>query len=61
MRITLHRLQILELTHKEYKITNDKTRKKIKNGDFLGSQWLRICASNVGGMGLILGGGTKIP
>ena len=24
-------------------------------------QWLRFCASNAGGMGLIPGGGTKIP
>ena len=30
-------------------------------GTSLAVQWLRICASNAGGMGLILGGGTKIP
>ena len=30
-------------------------------GTFLAVQWLKLCASNAGGMGLILGQGTKIP
>ena len=31
------------------------------SGTSLVVQWLRLCASNAGGMGLILGQGTKIP
>ena len=51
MRITLHRPQSLELTHKEYKVTNDKTRKKIKNGDFLGSPVVNNLCFQCGGHG----------
>ena len=31
------------------------------NGDFLAVQWLRLCASNEGGMGSIPGRETKTP
>ena len=30
-------------------------------GTFLAAQWLRLCASNAGGAGSILGWGTKSP
>ena len=30
-------------------------------GDFPAIQWLRLCASNAGGMGSIPGWGTKVP
>ena len=30
-------------------------------GTFLAVQWLKLCASNAGGMGLIPGRGNKIP
>ena len=35
--------------------------KKLKIGDFLTVQWLRLRASTAGGAGLIPGQGTKIP
>ena len=34
--------------------------KKISR-DFLAVQWIRLCASNAGGVGSISGQGTKIP
>ena len=35
--------------------------KKINMGNSLAVQWLRLCAFTVEGLGLIPGGGTKIP
>ena len=43
---------------------NGKTNNNFKNtlqGTSLAVQWLRLCASNVRGTGLIPGRGTKIP
>ena len=32
----------------------------VKTGTSMGAQWLRLCAPNAGGSGLIPGWGTKI-
>ena len=39
----------------------DEWIKKIYIGTSLVAQWLRFCASTIGGVGLIPGQGTKIP
>ena len=39
----------------------DAHLKQFKWGISLGVRWLRLCASKVGGTGLIPGQGTKIP
>ena len=38
-----------------------KKKKKKKHTTLLAVQWLRLCASNAGGLGWIAGWGTRIP
>ena len=49
---------------KENEYGDGEGKRRIKNdslGTFLAVQWLRLCASNARGVGLIPGWGTKIP
>ena len=50
----------LDVTDIQVDVISEKGNKKATSGTSLAVQQLRICASTVGGVGLILGQGTKI-
>ena len=55
---TSHNLQPKNQNIKQMQHVN-KFNKDFKNGTSLVVQWLRLCAPNAGGLGSILGQGTK--